>query len=431
MQVSVETTSGLERRMTVQVPREEVDKQVEERLQSLTGEVRLDGFRPGKVPMRVVKQRFGGRVRQEVLAEVIQSSFHEAVTQENLRLAGGPTIDPVDDAEELRYTAVFEVYPEIRLSGIEGIEVCRPRVSITDDDVSKMIETLRRQRITWAEVERAAAVGDRLEVSFRGTMDGKVFTGGEAEHVPLELGSGAMFPGFEEGLSGANPGDTLVFNVVFPEDYPAAELAGKAAEFSVDVHSVSASTLPEVDAEFVNSFGVETGTVEDLQTNVRENMERELEQIVRTRTKEQVLDSLLEALDPDVPGTLVEEEAKRIREQLANSGMNQSQGADDLSAVEEQASRRVKRGVLLAEVIRSNELEAAPDQVRERLERLAASYGDSQEVINWYYANPEQLATVENLVVEENAIDWLLERMKVVEEPTTFDAMAHPGQGSP
>lgn len=429
MQVSVEATEGLERKLKVQVPADRIDSAVDERLQSLSKSVRLQGFRPGKVPMKVVRTRFGAQVRQEVIGEVIQSSFQDAVVQEKLRPAGLPQIEPLelDAGADFSYTAVFEVYPEFELAATDSLEIEKPVAEVADADIDDMIESLRKQRTDWEDVERAAEDGDQLTIDFLGRVDGEEFAGGKADNVPLVLGSGSMIPGFEDQLVGASAGDEKTIKVSFPEDYRAEHLAGKEAEFDVKVHAVKASKLPEIDDEFVKAFGVEEGGVEALRDDIRKNMSRELEQAVAGRVKQQAMDGLLSLNEIALPKALVQEEIGRLRENIAGQ-MPEGAGTDHLSdeLFSNDAERRVRLGLIIAEVIKSAELKADPEKVREYVENLAASYQEPQQVIDYYYGNRELLQNVEGLVLEQAVTDWVVENAKVSEVSTTFKEVMNP-----
>jgi trigger factor len=412
--------------MTVQLPGEKVDQEVERRLKRLAGTVRMNGFRPGKVPLRVVRQRYGGQVRQEVYGDLIRDSYADAVQQESLRPAGDPRIESVDDksGDGLSYTAVFEVMPEIRLEGLEELAVKRPAAEVGDADVDRMIESLRRQRLTWEQVERPAQDGDQIIISFKGSVDGEAFEGGSAERVPLVLGAGKMVPGFEEGLEGATAGETRGLDVHFPDDYRAEHLAGKDVHFDVEVHEVKEGRLPPVDEELAKAFGVADGSVETLRSDVRANMERELKQTLRGVLKNRVMDALLERVPLDVPRALVDQEASRLKEQARAemAGAGQRSAMDlPLDMFAEQARRRVALGLIIAEIVRGNDIKVDPARVRAAVEEIAESYEDPQEVISWYYGNREQLAAVENLALEEQVVDWLLEQGRVEDEATSFD----------
>jgi len=429
MQVSVEATEGLERKLKIQVPAERIDSAVNERLQSLSKTVRLQGFRPGKVPFRVVRTRFGAQVRQEVLGEVIQSSFQEAVVQEQLRPAGMPQIEPfnMDADKELAYTAVFEVYPDFELASVDDLEIERPVAEVAESDIDEMIDSLRKQRSEWEAVERAAEEGDQLTIDFVGSIEGEEFPGGKADNMPLVLGSGSMIPGFEEQLTGASAGDEHAVKVSFPEDYRAEHLAGKEAEFSVKVHAVKAPQLPEVDEEFAKSFGVEEGGVETLRADIRNNMNRELKQAVEARVKQQVMDGLVARNPIDLPKALVDEEVGRLRQNVAGQmpeGASTEHLADELFTAD--AERRVRLGLVVAEVIKDAELKADADKVREYVENLAASYQEPQQVVDYYYDNRELLQNVEGLVLEQAVTDWVVARAKVSDVQTAFKDVMNP-----
>lgn len=433
MDVTVEVTEGLERRMKVQVPAERVDAEVEDRLKNLRGRARIDGFRPGKVPLSVVRSKFGGQVRQEVLGEVLQSSFYEAVTQEKLRPVGGPKIEPqvMEPGKALEYTAVFEVYPEIEIGDIAAIAVKRPQVEVTDADIDKVVDRLRKQRTEWKPVERGAQEGDRLKLNFTGTVDGEEFTGGKGTDVPLVLGSGSFIPGFEEQLQGVSKGEQKTLNVTFPEEYHAKDLAGKAAQFAVEVLDVEVPELPEVDEAFVKTFQIADGSVESFRAEIRQNMERELADAVKARVKQQVMDGLLEVNTVDVPRALVEGEIDRLAAQTKEQMMMGQHQSKDLqlprSMFEDQAERRVALGLLLAEISRKHDLKVDADRVRHTIERFASSYEQPDEVVKWYYANQEHLSNVESMVLEDQLVDWVLEQANISDEPMDFDALMSPG----
>jgi trigger factor len=427
MQVSLESVQGLEKRMTVEVPAEQVEQAVEQRIQRIARSVRLDGFRPGKAPLRVVRQRFGDQARREAYGELIETSFQQAATQEKLRVVAQPRIELKDvEGGALGYVATFEVMPELTLSDLSGAVIRRPTASVQESDVDVMIESLRRQRTTWVEVERAAQEGDTVQISFKGTVDGEAFPGGSADHVPLTLGSGSMIPGFESGLVGMSKGEVRTLDLSFPADYRVANLAGKPASFEVTVHRVNEPRLPDLDEAFVRSFGVADGTADSLRADVRANMERELEQRLEAALKERVMNLLMERNPVDVPAALVADEAKRLRDQakgdLTRAGHSSALELP-LSLFEEQARRRVWLGLLVGEVIRSQGLKVDGERVRRKIERLAESYEQPDDVVSWYYANHDALRPVENLVLEDQVADWVVSRLQVEDEPTTFAAI--------
>ncbi len=433
MQVSVESGEGLTKKLLVNLPAERVDAVVDAKLKETARTIRLDGFRPGKVPVRVVRQRFGAQIRQDAYGELIQSSFYEAAEQENLKPVGEPSIELREDEAEggLAYTATFEVMPEIELADFSAMEIKRPVAEVTDADVDEMIRKLREQRTEWIDVERPAQEGDRVTVDFKGYIDGEAFEGGSAEDVALVLGSGTMIPGFEEGLIGAKAGDEVKLELKFPDDYRVEHLAGKEATFDVTVRSVAEPKLPEVDEEFVKSLGVEDGTEESLRKEVRENMERELKQKMKSRTKERVMEALLEAHDIQVPSAMVQREAEALKQQtqqeMAQSGQ---QSAVELPAsiFEPQAERRIKLGLIVGEIIRGNEIQVDQARVDEAIAEQAATFEEPQEIIDWYANNPQARASVENVVMEDQAVDWILEQAKVEEENLSFDELVNPKQ---
>ena len=434
MEVTVEGSAGLERRVRVQIPEDRVQGEIDKRLHNMARSVRVPGFRPGKVPVKVVAQRYGRQVRDEVVGEIVQSSFVDAISQEQLRPAGMPTIEPLESApgEGLSYTAVFDVYPEVTLPEFDSLTVARPTCDITDADVDAMIETLRRQRRTWRTVERPASETDRVVVDFQGRVDGEELEQGKGTEVPVELNAGWMVPGFEAGLVGTEAGEDRTLEVRFPEPYANEQLAGRAATFQVHVHRVEEPVLPDVDDEFAASFGVKEGGVEAFRTEVRGNMARELDDAVSNATKQRVMEALLGGESLDLPRSLVDQEIERSvarrRVELSHSGIDPQSVNLEPAMFEEQARRRVTLGLLLAEIIKSKEIEVDAARVRARIETIASTYEDAQEVIAWYYSDRERLSDVESAVLEEQVVEWILERADVREDPTSFDALMNPGQ---
>ncbi len=425
MQVSVESTGPLERRMTVAVPEERIASQVKERLEALRKRARIDGFRPGKAPLPVIRLRYGKQVREEVIGEVVQSTLYEALAQEKLKPAGTPTIDPetVEQNEGLEYTAVFEVYPEIELAPCSELEIEKPVTEITEEDVDSTIESIRKQRVRWEEKEGQAEEGDQITIDFEGHIDGEPFDGGKAEEFQLILGAGRMIKGFEEGLEGVKAGEERQFEVTFPEDYHASELAGKTASFSVKVRRVEAPVLPELNDEFAQHLGV-AGGVEALREEVKANMQRELEQTLQSRIKQQVMDKLLESNKIELPKSLVDQEARglaaEMRQQMAREGLGAGRGELDPALFTKQAERRVALGLIVAQIIKTNEFKAEPEEVRALIEEMAEPYEKPQDVIDWYYAEKRRLADIEALVLENKVVDWILSQANVKEKPTPF-----------
>ncbi len=429
MQVSVETTDGLQRRMTITIPAEKIDSEVEKRLRTLVPKVKLSGFRPGRVPYSVVKKRYSSQIKAEVFSDVASSSFYEAVNQENLKPAAMPTFSsPKSEANsDYQFTADFEVYPEIVISGIESITISRPKVEVNDPDIDVMLENLQKQRVSWQEVERASENGDQIHIDFSGKLNGEIFQGGSGK-MPLVLGSKSMIDGFEQGLLGAKPGDKRELDLMFPEKYHKEDLAGKDVQFSVLVEKVEAPQLPIIDAEFAKSFGIESGDIKDFRVDLQKNMQRELKQAIRAKVKHQVTEALLEKHDIEVPKSMVQAESQRLAEQMneklkARDGMTAASISPD--AFETQGKRRVILGLLLSEIISSNNLKADPSKVREEVETLASSYDDPAQVVAWYYQkkNQSHLKDIESVALENAAIEWVLERTQVTDDLTTFDEL--------
>ena len=419
------------------VPEERISSAVEERLKSMSRTSRIQGFRPGKAPLRVIKQRFGAQVRKEVVEKLVTSSFYEAVNKEELKPVGMPLIDPLQEkvGEGLSYTATFEVLPEIKLNPVEALEIDKPVCSITDDDVDRMIEKLRRQRQDFRVEERAAREGDRVNIQGQGLVDGEALENLKLENLDIEIGENLFIPGFEEGLVGASAGQSLTLNLSFPEDYSNEELAGKPVVFELEVNHVAEAVLPEMDAEFfAAAFGVQDGGEPAFRQEINRHMEREIETASRTRYRDSIMKSLYQANEIDVPNTLVNAEFERMRSMLARDmemrGVAKEVAAQ-FSANEElknTARRQVALQLLTAEIISSQQLRASPEKVREIIEKRAESYEDSASLINWYYNDKERLAEIESLALEDEVINWIATRSKVKEVPLSFDEMMNKGQ---
>ncbi|GAC28082.1 trigger factor [Brumicola pallidula] len=427
MQVSVETTQGLERRLTITVSADSVDTAVKGRLQQLAKTQRINGFRPGKVPVSVIKKRFGQAVRQEVAGDVMQRHFYEAIMKEKITPAGMPTFDLTKDVDgqDLEFVATFEVYPEVKVAGLDKIEVEKPVVEITDKDLETMMKTLQTQHASWKEVKRKAKKDDKVTINFVGTIDGEDFDGGKADDFPLELGKSRMIPGFEKPLVGAKTGDEVVSEVTFPDDYHAEALKGKNASFAITVTKVEGLDLPKVDDEFSKLFGVEEGGVEALKAEVKKNMQRELDQTLKATVKENVIAGLLENNQLDLPKSLVDQEIDALRAQAKQRFEQQGKGGNvpelpsDLFL--ENAKRRVSIGLLLGEVIKDNKLEADEAKVTQLIETAASAYEDPKEVVEYYQSNTELKQQMQNLALEEQAIEAILEKAKVKEVKKAFD----------
>lgn len=435
MQVSIETTTGLERRMTVGIPAEQVETEITKRLKEATKTVRLNGFRKGKVPLSVVKQRFGAGVRQEVVGEFMSRSFYEAVQQQDVRPAGQPSIEPKELAEgkDVEFVATFEVYPEVTLGGTSGFEIEKLTAEVQDADVDNMLEVLRKQQATWVEVERAAAIDDRVNIDYTGTKGGEEFQGGKAEGQDLVLGSDSMIPGFESGLVGLKAGDEKVLSLTFPEDYHAEDLKGAAVEFAVKVNSVSAQELPELNAEFFSKYGVESADEAQFRADVRKNMERELKNAAKSKLKTQVMDKLIEANQVELPKSLVAGEIDALRNQMLQQFGGAQPNLDFKSLLPdemfaEQAERRVALGLIVGEVVKGAEIKVDSARVRTMVEELASTYQDPEEVVNYYLSNRELLSSVESVVLEDQVVDHILSTAKVTETASTYEEVIKPAQ---
>ncbi|MCP4996207.1 MAG: trigger factor [Gammaproteobacteria bacterium] len=431
MQVSIESSEGLERLIKVELPADRVNQAIEKRLKEIARTTKLDGFRPGKVPLTVVRKRFSDQVRYEVFGDLVQSSYPEALMQEKLEPAGDPAVTPVDAADEggMSYTAKFEVMPVIKLGDLSGQAITRPVADVTDEDLDQMIEKLRTQRITWNTVDREAKNEDQVTVNFKGLIDGEAFDGGSADGIPLVLGSGSMIEGFEAGLEGSKAGDKRTLELKFPDDYRVENLAGKDATFEVEIGQVAESELPEVDEEFAKAFGVTEGGVDAFMAEIRGNMARELEEKIRGVLKEQTMDALLAATPIDVPQALVKQEAealqKQTKENMAQQG-HQSSLDLPVDLFEEQAKKRVALGLIISEVVKENKIEVDDERVRAKVEQFAQTYERPQEVIDYYYGNNANLAGVQNVVLEDQVVDWVLDNAKVEDSTSGFDAVMNP-----
>ncbi|MDB6370584.1 trigger factor [Photorhabdus bodei] len=432
MQVSVETTQGLGRRVTITVPAADVEKAVSSELVNVAKKVRIDGFRKGKVPMNVVKQRYGASVIQDVLSDLMQRNFINAIIEQKINPAGAPSYAPEQfkNGEDFTYSVEFEVYPEIELKDLESIEVEKPVVEVKDEDVDAMLETLRKQQANWKETEEAVGAEDRVTVDFNGSVDGEEFEGGKASDFVLAMGQGRMIPGFEEGIVGHKAGEEFTIDVNFPEDYHAENLKGKAAKFAITLKKVEQRELPEFNEEFIKRFGIADGTVDGLRTEVRKNMERELKNAVRNRIKSQVIEGLVKVNEIEVPAAAVDSEIDVLRRQSAQRfGGNEKQALElPRELFEEQAKRRVVVGLLLGEVISSNELKADAERVKALIEEMASAYEAPQEVIEFYGKNQELMNNVRNVALEEQAVEVLLGKAKVSEKETTFNELMNQNQ---
>lgn len=432
MQVSVETTQGLGRRVTITIAADTIEQAVKKELVEVAKKVRIDGFRKGKVPMNIVAQRYGASVRQDVLGELMSRHFIDAIIKEKLNPAGSPNYVPGEYqlGGDFTYHVDFEVYPEVELKGLENITVEKPQAEVTDADIDDMLDTLRKQQATWKEKRGKVTKDDRAIIDFTGSVDGEEFEGGKASDFTLAMGQGRMIPGFEEGIMGHKAGDEFTIDVTFPEDYHAENLKGKEAQFAIVVKKVEKRELPELTPEFIARFGIADSTVEGLKDEVRKNMSRELKGAIRNSIKTQVLDGLVAENNVDVPSALVDSEIDVLRQQAAQRFGGNAKQAMELpkELFEEQAKRRVVVGLLLGEVIRSNELKADEDRVKEMIAELASAYEDPTEVIDFYSKNKELMDNIRNVVLEEQAVEMLLSKGKVTEKATSFKELMNQEQ---
>ena len=426
MQVTVETTAGLERKMRVVVPSERVEVQVTEKIKQTAKQAKINGFRPGKVPLREVKRRFGAGIRQEVSSEMIQSTYGEALQKEDINPAGMPKIEEVniEEGKDLEYTAVFEVFPEIEVSGLESIEVERLSSSIEEADLEKMIDTLREQRLVYAETDRAAAEKDQVNLDFEGFLEDEPFEGGKAEGTDLVLGSGSMIPGFEDGLTGLKADEEKDLKLTFPENYQAENLAGQEVLFKIKVNKVSEPELPELNDEFFEQFDVKEGGVEAFRKEVTNNMKRELDSAIKAKVKDQVMDGLSDNNEVDLPQSLIDQEVNRMRQEAVQQFGGGAQLDPSMLPEEmfsEQAQKRVKIGLIVSAIVDKNSLEADAETVRETIEEMASTYQEPEEVINYYYSNEQQLSQIQNMVLEGQIVDFVLDSAKVTDKTVSYD----------
>ena len=433
MQVTVETVSKLERKMRITVPASEVSEKVEGKIKQAAGQVRIKGFRPGKVPIREVRRRFGPGILQEVSSEIMQQSFAAAVDQQSLKPAGMPEINDVvmELDKDLSFSALIEIFPEIKLGAFEDISVSKPVAEVSPDDLEMMIEKLREQRKSFLAVDRAAALEDQVTIDFSGTVDGEAFDGGQADGNKLVLGSNSMIPGFEDGIVGLKMGDEQDVTVTFPEDYQAEDLAGKQAVFAVKVHEVAESTLPELDEDFFKEFGVEDGGMDAFRVEVQNNMEKELKAAVENRVKTQVMDGLIKVTPVDSPKALVNEECNRMRQEMVQQfggGQQFDVNMLPLELFTDQAERRVKLGLIVNAIVEQNNVVADEAQVRSKIEEIASSYEQPEQLINYYYSNEQQLNQVQSLVLEEQIVALILASAHIEELPVSYEEALKPAE---
>ena len=429
MQATIEKVSNLERRLNVTLPSQEIEAEVENRLKKLARNVRMHGFRPGKVPYRLVQQQYGGQVRQEVLGDALQKTFGEAVRSQNLRVAGYPRFEakPVEGEDSVEYSATFEIYPEIEVGDITQATIERPVVEVSDAEVDKTIEILRKQRVHYHVADRGAENGDRITIDYTGTQDGTEFEGGSGKDHTTVLGEGRLLADFEKAVVGLRAGDSRTFELTFPEDYHGKDVAGKTASFSVTVKQVETPHLPEVDAEFAKQLGIGDGDIAKMRVDIKANLEREVRRRIQTRVKDQVMKTLLEHAKLELPNALVDMEIERLmagmRQDLAGRGMKVEDMPMPREAFEPEARKRVGLGLIVADLVRQHDLQAKPDQIKAVVKDYADSYERPEEVMRWYYQSADRLREVESLVLEDNVVQWVLSQAKTADKQGDFDEL--------
>ena len=434
MQSTLETLGQLERRLSVAVPRNQIDGEVEKRLVRLAKSVKLPGFRPGKVPLKMVAQQYGPQVRSDVISDAVQTSFNDAVREQNLRVAGQPRIEPKGDvapsADALEFSAVFEVYPDITIGDLTTVKIERPQVELTPADLDRTLDVLRRQRAVFEPATEGAKAGDRVLVDFTGEIDGVEFPGGQARDFPISLGEARMLPEFEAAVSGVRAGDHRTFPLTFPADYHGKEVAGKTAQFALTVKQVTTPQIPPLDTKFATEFGIKSGRVEDLRAEVESNLKLELKRKLEAVLKEQALKGLREKSQLTLPKSLVDMEAVQLMRRAAGNLQQQGMKPEDIKLTPDlfrpQAEERVALGLILFELVRGEGLHAKPEQVKTMVREVAQTYEQPEAVVRWHYEKPERLNEFEGLAVEHNVVEWVLGKAQVTEVPTTFEALMGP-----
>lgn len=428
MQANLENLGQLQRRLNLALPLQQIESEVENRLKRLARTVKVHGFRPGKVPIKIVVQQYGSQVRQEVLGDALQKSFGEAVQEQKLRVAGYPRFEAkTGENAEFEFSATFEVYPDVNVGDLSGQSIERPVIKVSPPDVDKTIEILRKQRVQFQPVDRAAMSGDQVSVDYNGKLSGVEFAGGQAKNHTLVLGEGRVLKDFEDAIIGMRVGESKTFELTFPDDYHGKEMAGKTVSFTLVLNTVAEPLLPEINAEFAQSLGVADGSVDKMRNEVTGNLEREVAKRVQAKVKDQVMQALLDTTKLEVPKALVDVEAERLMEQARNDletrGMNKMDVPLPADIFEQQARRRVSLGLILAELVRSHQLTAKPEQVRALVDQQAQSYEHPDQVVKWYYEQPQRLQEVESIALEDNVVAWVLEHAKVTDKPVSFDEL--------
>ena len=429
MEATTAQANELERRVDLSIAISDVEKEMEQRLKRMGKNMKMSGFRPGKVPFSIVKQQHGDQARHEVLSEELDRVFGEAVTTQKMRVAGYPRIEPkvTESTTHLEFSAIFEVYPEITLGDTSTAEIERPVLAVSDAEIDKTLDILRKQRVSYEDTDRAAAIEDRVVIDFLGKKDGVPFEGGQATDYPFVLGQGAMLPDFEKAVEGAKTGDAKTFDLAFPDDYHAKDLAGQTVQFEITVKQVQAPKLPEIDADFAVGMGIADGDVAKMRTEIEANLKREVKRRIESKLKDQVMEALIKATPISVPTSLVDMEIQRLmqsaRHDMEQRGMKNKDFPIQPEWFADQAKRRVTLGLILAELVKAEKLQATPEQIRTMVEETAQSYEQPEEIIRWYYAQPQRLGEVEGVAIENNVVEWVLGKAKVTDKPAAFDEL--------
>mgnify|MGYP003417804144 FL=1 len=429
MEATTAQANELERRIDLSIAIADVEKEMEQRLKRMGKNIKMPGFRPGKVPFSIIKQQHGDQARHEVLSEELDRVFGETVTTKKMRVAGYPRIEPKtsESTTHLEFHAIFEVYPDFAPADMSTAEVERPVLEVTAAEVDKTVDILRQQRVSYEDTDRAAAKGDRVVIDFLGKKDGEPFQGGQAADYPFVLGQGQMLPDFESAVEGAKSGESKTFDLTFPADYFAKDLAGQTVQFEITVKQVQAPKLPEVDGEFAKGMGIADGDVAKMRAEIEANLKREVKRRIEGKVKDQVMEALIKANQIAVPNALVEMEIQRLmqaaRQDMEQRGMKVKDMPIKPEWFADQAKRRVTLGLILAELVKTEKLQAKPEQVRAMVEETAQSYEQPEEVIRWYYAQPQRLGEVEGVAIENNVVEWVLGKAKVTDKAAVFDEL--------
>jgi trigger factor len=430
MQTSLETLGELERRLTMSVPIAQIESEIQQRLARLAKNVKVPGFRPGKVPLKMVAQQYGPQVRSDVISDAVKANFADAIREQNLRIAGNPRIEPRSGAgapDALEFSAIFEIYPEVKVGDLSDVTIERPQADVATEDIERTIEMLRRQRTSYEHTDRAAHEGDRVTVDFTGKTDGVEFPGGQARDFPIVLGEGRMLPEFEAAVAGMREGETKTFEVTFPADYHGKDVAGKRAEFELTVKRVEQGLVPAVDEEFARAFGIASGSVDELRSEIASNLSLELKRKVEAKVKEQVFAALRQKALFVVPKSLVEAEIQNMMQRMTAEMREQGVKTEDVNLDPENlragAEGRVALGLILSEIVRTQNLGARPEQVKALVQEAAQTYEQPEAVVRWHYEKPERLSEFEALAVEHNVVDWVLSRARVADRLSAFSEL--------